>query len=390
MKKKISLLLIVSMAILIYSCRKNSNIPSGTVYLDLPATPYEYNPRNGNSGFIIYDTTINYKATVGRVLFYDTHLSLNNAVSCGSCHKQALGFADNVPLSAGYQGMLTKRNSKSLSNIAGDSLSFTSIGQANLPLFWDGRVDTLESLISHPVTNHVEMGVSDFSVLPSKLSGLNYYNQLFIQAYGDANISSSRIAECISMFLVSIQSHTTRFDQLQTYLIFGPGSIGFLGSLALNNPIYTVQETQGCNLFFSTYNCAGCHHLTDDAYGASQADFNDIGLDKNYVDMGLGTISGSSSDNGKFMTPSLRNVALSAPYMHDGRYQTLSQVIDHYSHNIQASQNLAFELRDSTGINPKQMNIPDADKQALIAFLNTLTDYQMVSDPKFSNPFKVK
>ena len=388
MKKNISILVIVALVAVVYSCKKNAQQLGGTVYLDLPATPYVYNPQPSFS-FFPYDSSINHKATLGRVLFYDTHLSLNNAVSCGSCHKQALGFSDNVALSAGYQGMLTKRNSKSISNITGDSLDFADINNNHnqLPLFWDGRVMVLQDLISHPVTNHVEMGISDFSVLPPKLSALPYYSQLFVNAYGDGSITTDRVAECISMFLVSIQSRTTRFDDFMKYENSNGNGNNF-NFVATANPVLSQLETQGYNLFFSTYNCGNCHHLnTSSAY--TMENFNDIGLDKNYKDMGLGTISGNSFDNGKFKVPSLRNVALSAPYMHDGRYQTLGDVIDHYSHNIQPSPNLDFQLQDSLG-HPKQMNIPDADKQALIAFLNTLTDYQLVTDPKFSNPFKVK
>jgi cytochrome c peroxidase len=191
------------------------------------------------------------------------------------------------------------------------------------------------------------------------------------------------------MFLVSIRSNSTRFDRFQAYVDSQLSFGGFQEFVSLTNPYFTPLETQGYNLFFSTYNCGSCHHLNFSS-SYTMNDFHDIGLDKNYVDLGLGAITGSSSDNGKFKVPSLRNVALSAPYMHDGRYQTLSQVIDHYSSSIQASPNLDPQLTNDTTGAPLHMNIPDADKTALIAFLNTLTDNQMVTDPKFSNPFKVK
>jgi len=374
-KKSIAILMILSLVLVVYSCKKNNDKLNGTVYLDLPATPYNY----AGTAFMA-PPQVNQKATLGRVLFYDTHLSLNNAISCGSCHKQAEGFADNVALSVGYEGRLTKRNSKSISNITGDELDFRSIDTGFLPLFWDGREDALMGLVSRPITNHVEMGVSDFSVLPAKLSGLSYYSSLFSSAYGDPSITTDRISECVAIFLASIQSHSTRFDAFLQG--FNPGT----GQSS--STVYSPQELQGYNLFTTKYHCENCHHIVSNSY--TTIDFKDIGLDKNYTDMGRGTITGNPADNGKFKVPSLRNVALTAPYMHDGRYKTLGEVIDHYSKNIQPSTNLDIQLRDSTTGHAMSMNIADNEKDAIIAFLNTFTDYQLVTDPKFSNPFKVK
>jgi len=365
MKKIIAIGSLVVLMVIVYSCKKNADKPNAQVYLDLPATTDVY------SAFTT-DPSYNQKATLGRVLFYDSHLSVNNAVACGSCHKQALGFADNVSFSTGFEGQLTKRNSKSIVNLNGDNFSQPNITQPGSPLFWDGREEIVKDLIARPITNHVEMGIEDTNVLPGKLAGLNYYNQLLYNAYGDSSFSMDRIAECVSSFIVSIQSSNTRFDQ---YAAQG------------NTSAFTAQEVMGYNLFTTKYNCENCHHVFQNSYTVD--DFKDIGLDVNYTDLGRGAVSGVSSDNGKFRVPSLRNVALSAPYMHDGRYKTLGDVIDHYSHGIQKSANLDVQLQDSTG-HAMQMNIPDGDKQALIAFLNTMTDYQLISDPKFSNPFKVK
>jgi cytochrome c peroxidase len=364
MKKSIALLSIIVLVIVVYSCKKSTDKLNTTVYLDLPATPYVYNAFSS-------DTAINNKATLGRVLFYDTHLSLNNAIACGSCHKQALGFADNVPLSLGYEGRLTKRNSKSIANLAGDDPMFFDITQPNSPLFWDGREEILQNLIARPVTNHVEMGIDDINALPGKLAALSYYNQLFVNAYGDNAISMNRISECVADFLVAIQSHNSRFDQY----------------IQGNTGAFSPLEVSGFNLFNQKYNCASCHHIEQNTY--TTEDFKDIGLDNVYTDLGRGAVTTQTSDNGKFRVPGLRNVAVSAPYMHDGRYKTLSDVIDHYSHGIQNSPNLDFELQDTSG-KAMQMNIPDQDKQALIAFLNTMTDYSLLTDPKFSNPFKAK
>ncbi|MCW3123096.1 MAG: cytochrome-c peroxidase [Flavipsychrobacter sp.] len=384
MKKTITTLAIVLLVVVVYSCKKHSDettLTTGTVYLDLPPTVDNYH--FADSGFASRNS--NYVATLGRVLFYDSHLSLNNAISCGSCHKQSASFADNVAFSTGYEGRLTKRNSPMIANLLGDQPRSNVKSMNMIPLFWDGREILLTNLISRPVTNHVEMGIDDFNSLPSKLSALPYYSALFKNAYGDTQITSQRIADAVSVFIISIQSNNSRFDLFAKRLTSNMITSSSIAAAATG--LLTTQELAGFNLFTNTYNCEGCHHIFTNFYSIS--DMRDIGLDAVYVDNGSGTITGDTYDNGKFKVPKLKNVALSAPYMHDGRYKTLDEVIDHYSHGIQNSPNLDRELTDSAG-HPMQMNINDNNKQALIAFLQTMTDFDVVSDPKFANPFKVK
>jgi len=357
MKKTITLFTIAAITIAAYSCNKKStDTLTTTAYLDLPAIPYNYTAPGTQT------ISGNYIATLGRVLFYDSHLSLNNAVSCGSCHKQSLAFGDNVAFSAGYEGRPTKRNSIALNMLEGSS-----------GLFWDGRESNIANLSLRPLTSHVEMGIDDPTVLPAKLSRLPYYQQLFTEAYGDNNITTERISSAIAAFITSINSGVTRFDQYEQ------GNVRAM----------TAQEVQGMGLFDTKYNCAGCHTGGSGGYTGSSFSFKDIGLDNTYTDMGRGTITGRATDNGTFKVPNLRNVALTAPYMHDGRYKTLGDVIDHYSHNIYNTPNLDPLLKDKNG-NAMAMNITDAEKQAIVAFLATLTDYSTMNDPKFSNPFKVK
>jgi len=365
MKKIFFLFSIISLVAVVYSCKKSSNVVGGgTVSLDLPATPYNYFPNS------IPDTIVgspNNVATLGRVLFYDTHLSVNNAVSCGSCHKQALAFADNAALSSGFQGLPTKRNTIAITDEGGSS-SF----------FWDGRENNIRNLALRPLTNHVEMGIVDSTSLTGKLASLPYYSKLFIAAYGDNNITSTRISSAIALFMEAITSDNTRLDQ------FNAG----------NTSVLTAQELEGKFLFDSKYNCGSCHNNGgggSSGYGGGSFDstvFLDNGLDATYTDFGRGTVTGFSTDYGKFKVPDLRNVAVTGPYMHDGRFTTLDQVLDHYSSGVMKSPNLDSRLMDGQG-NPQQVNIPDGDRQAIIAFLGTLTDYSMITDPKFSNPFKV-
>ena len=358
MKKTVTLLTMTALVIAAYSCKKNSATSNlKTASLVLPATTEQFYSNNGGS---LFTDSLNKVATLGKVLFYDGHLSINNAVSCGSCHKQALGFADSKTLSVGFEGRLTKRN----------SIGFNNIGFST-SLFWDGRENNLNNLAIRPLTNHVEMGITDVDYLPAKLSALSYYTPLFQNAYGDNQVTNERISGAIAVFMRSISSNNSRFDQ------YNNG----------NKQAMSALEIQGMSLFSTKYNCASCHSGSFGGYYGFN-NFKDIGLDENYGDNGRGTVSANKADQGTFRIPNLRNVALTAPYMHDGRYATLNDVLEHYSHNIKNSPNLDPLLKDKDGI-ARAMNISDNEKLAIIAFLNTFTDYNTVADPKFSNPFKV-
>jgi cytochrome c peroxidase len=377
MKKSIPILILAAAlaTATFFSCKKekdldNFSVQPGTESLEMPSAPYQYFD-NGFNGITDQDL----KAALGRALFYDRHLSINNSVSCASCHKQAFAFADNVALSRGFENRLTSRNSMPIENLPGQ---FTFFG-GGVNLFWDGRSASLNDLIVRPISNHVEMGISDINSLPAKLQELPYYKDLFKQAYqGDETITLERISESVSFFLQSITANNSKFDKQQR------------GEKVMNG-----QELYGMTLFDTKYNCRSCHSLSQSIYmGGGTGSFEtpnfvDIGLEPTATDKGRGVISGNSADNGKFRIPNLHNIALTAPYMHDGRFRTLEQVIDHYSHNINNSSNLDDRLKGPGG-NPIQMNIGDQEKAALIAFLNTLTDAEMIIDPRFSNPFKIK
>jgi cytochrome c peroxidase len=339
MKKNI-LLLLIAVAFTVYSCSRKADQPAPNAALNLPAQPYSY--------AVAGSAKENDKATLGRVLFYDKHLSLNNAIACASCHKQEAGFADTRAFSVGYEGRLTGRNSKSIINLGGNRSNDIRVNEEGSLLFWDGRESVLQKLVARPILNHVEMGL-DVNSLPGKLISLAYYPGLFSNAYGDNTITMDRISECVALFLASIQSFDSRFDR-------------FVGG---EQTALSAVEQQGYMLFFQKYQCEGCHHLGNSIY--SETDFFDIGLDNTYADNGLGGVSKLQSDNGKFRVPGLRNVAVSAPYMHDGRYKTLEEVIDHYSSGVRNSPNLSFRLRDQAG-QPLRMNISPAEKTGADSF----------------------
>ncbi|MEM7374002.1 MAG: cytochrome c peroxidase [Bacteroidota bacterium] len=310
-------------------------------------------------------------ARLGRVLFYDKLLSINNTVSCGSCHKQAFGFADPVASSVGFKGAVTPRNSMTIVNPI-----------LNNHFFWDSRAESAEELALEPVQNHIEMGMEALTKLPPKLASTSYYEKLFIDAYGSPSITIPKISNALGQFLNSMVSYNSKFDK------------GMENDFA----DFTPLELKGKELFFSPKTqCSSCHADGNFAapdgpnqeYGSGGRDLSgqsrinpkgtaNIGLDVNYSDNGR--------QNGKFKIPSLRNIALTAPYMHDGRFETLEEVIHHYSKRIQPHQDLDGKFRSLNG-NVVRLNFTPLEVESLIAFLHTLTDEQMVTDPKFSDPF---
>jgi cytochrome c peroxidase len=311
-------------------------------------------------------------ATLGRVLFYDKNLSLNNTISCASCHHQDKAFSDGQQFSTGFQGRITPRNSMAIIN---------PITQNNL--FWDSRSRTISDLSLKPVQNHIEMGMENLDLLVTKLEEIPYYKPLFKKAFNSEYVTKERISSALSQFIGSITTSRSRFDQSSVS--------GFSN--------FSELEKLGMNLFNSDKaKCASCHgggnmaaqDGPNDPYGGGGA-FNssgvitdlrgatNIGLDLVYRDNGLG--------DGRFRIPSLRNIELTAPYMHDGRFKTLDEVLDHYTSGIKPHKHLDVKFTDGHG-NLKMLNLNDLEKKAIIAFLRTLTDKEMTTDPKYSNPFK--
>ena len=319
-------------------------------------------------------------ATLGRVLFYDKQLSANNSVACASCHLQQAGFADPRQLSVGFAGGRTGRNSMSLAN-----LRFSNIQGHEPGFFWDERAATLEDQVLMPIQDSVEMGMT-LERLEQRLAQLPYYPRLFEAAFGSSQVTSDRIAKAVTQFLRVMVTMDAKFDRAAAES--GDYSSPFAG--------FSEQENLGKSLFIdgvggiAEHGCAHCH--VPPTFGMTKAQNN--GLAMKYKDQGLGTLKRptndpfTSSNNGKFKASSLRNVELTAPYMHDGRFATLAQVIDHYSDSVHLHENLtlAFAGQESAS-SPSGLKLPAEQKTALIAFLKTLTDQKFVTDPRFSDPF---
>ncbi len=315
-------------------------------------------------------------ATLGRVLFYDKNLSIDNSISCASCHEQKAAFSDNAKFSEGLNGQLTRRNSMTIINSRYyESASF----------FWDERASTLEEQALMPIQDHTEMGM-ELEQLEIKLQELDYYPILFKKAFGSSDVTSNRIAQSLSQFMRSIVSVDSKFDK-------GFEAAGFPEDEEQmpDFPNFTAQENLGLDIFYRGRNgatCLYCHgtpqHVNDEA--------KNNGLSSDYTDKGKGEITGNPSHNGLFKVPSLRNIAKTAPYMHDGRFETLMEVINHYSDNVQNHPNLNFRLKDSDDPSPNsevlRLNLSQAEKEALVAFLHTLTDDTVLTHEKYSDPFK--
>jgi cytochrome c peroxidase len=303
-------------------------------------------------------------ATLGRVLFYDKRLSTNGTVSCSSCHQQQAGFSDSRRFSLGFQGGLTGRNSMGLSNAR-----YYTRGA----FFWDERATTLEDQVLQPIQNSVEMGMT-LPALVTRLTAEPFYTNLFASAFGTAEVNTNRISRALAQFVRSMVSTRSKYDAAV--------AVGFTN--------FTAQEMLGRQIFLGQVGnatCVACHGT--DAHTAPT--INNNGLEFPYVDSGVGGITGRAQENGLFKVPSLRNIELTAPYMHDGRFATLEEVVEFYNSGVVLNPNLPPPLRAPPvpGQPPaaRRLNLTANEKAALVAFLKTLTDRNLTTDSKFSDPF---
>lgn len=291
---------------------------------------------------------------LGRKLFYEPLLSHDNTMSCGTCHQQENGFAELRQTSVGINGEVGPRNAMALINI----------GWVRNGLFWDGRAATLEELVLEPVRNPIEMA-STWSEVESKLNAHSEYPQLFEQAYDVDYIDSLTVAKAISQFLRTLISGNSRFDawyNRQEMQLSAQELRGFV--------LFTTEEAD----------CFHCHGLggliTDNQ-------FHNNGLDEQYTDMGRYEVTGNEMDRARFRTPTLRNIEMTAPYMHDGRFFTLEEVVEHYSDHVKVSPTIS-PLMELVGNNGAQLT--QQEKEDLVAFLRTFTDQDFLSNPDLSDP----
>ena len=313
-------------------------------------------------------------ATLGRVLFYDKNLSVNNTIACASCHLQEYGFTDTLQFSQGFEGGLTGRNSMNLSHA-----KYYEPGS----FFWDQRAATLEDQTLMPIQDLVEMGM-ELDDLVIKLEATDYYDYLFDDAFGSTVVTADRISRALAQFVRSMESYGSKYDEGRATVV-GPGQ-GGVAPFQQDFPNFTEQENLGKSIFYDPEigNCASCHN--PDLFIAPGPRNN--GLDIVYDDNGVGAVTGNLPDYGLFKVPSLRSVEMTGPYMHDGRFASLEEVVEHYNSGVQDHPNLAPQLRvNGPNSPPIMLNLSEDEKAALVSFLKTLTDNDLLTDERWSNPF---
>lgn len=301
---------------------------------------------------------------LGRMLFYEKKLSKDNSISCASCHRQENAFTDPERLSKGVDGTLGKRQAMVIFNTAWHTNEF----------FWDGRAHLLRDQSLMPIEDELEMKETLENVI-SKLEQDYEYRAQFYRAFGDEEITAERMSLAMEQFMNSIVSNRSKYDR---YLA---------GVEEL-----TASEERGRVLYFAEYNpgfpeesgadCAHCHggnNLDNNLYMN-----NGLDLEEDQDDLGRMEVTGLNRDKAAFKVPSLRNVEVTAPYMHDGRFNTLEEVVDHYDHGIKISPSVdpALAYSAQTGL-----MLTEQDKADLIAFLKTLTYEELLAGERFSDPF---
>ena len=292
---------------------------------------------------------------LGRHLFYDPILSSDGTVSCASCHHQSSAFADPSQYSTGVNNAVGERNAPTIIN-------------PGLQVFfdWDGKSNSLESQASRPIFNEIELHNQNWSDLILRLESSDLYETLFCEAFGDSDIDSAKVIMALSQFQRTLISVNSKFDK------FLRGEI-----------MLTTSELNGFDIYNTERgDCFHCHPI-----GLfTNNNFHNNGLDNEFQDYGRFNITQNINDMGSFKSPTLRNIEYSAPYMHDGRFLTLDDVIEHYNSGGQDSPSVD-PLMKYVGVG---LFLTDQEKADLKAFLLTLSDPEFINNPDFSNPFNTQ
>ncbi len=337
----------------------SSGHPTTAVTLEYPA--YYGSPLNNQDQNISEEGV-----TLGRLLFYDEILSWDQTISCATCHQQKYSFSDSTAFSSGSFGNMTDRSSMAFSNLVWQN-----------EFFWDGRSSTLEDQAKGPIESSSEMNLP-MSLALMRLNNDNEYPGLFYEAYGDSTVSEENLLNAIAQFEKTLISDNSKFDQYRR-----------------GETILTDDEAEGLRLF-TTHpqalnpnpltrgaNCSDCHSLP---LGIDQL-YHNVGLDSISTDHGRENVTGSVNDRAKFKTVSLRNIELSAPYMHDGRFASLEEVLDHYSDHVKSSATLdPLIATANNNLGGTQLELTETEKAQVIAFLKTLTDNDFITNEAFSDP----
>lgn len=322
--------------------------PKLTTFPDMPVS--SHNP-----------TTIE-GSKLGRYLFYDSILSLDNSISCASCHRQEYAFSDSPnAFSKGFNGTILNRNTPALFNLAWYE-----------SLFWDGRAVSIEDQVFFPVRDHQEMHLN-WEIAVKRIQKKPFYRQLFKEAFGISKIDSTHVAYAIAQFERTLLSYNSKYDKAtQGVTILSADE--YAGFVLMND------MTKG--------DCLHCHTTDGNGLGTT-GKFSNNGLVNakrvsDYFDSGRGAVSRKENEIGQFKIPSLRNVALTAPYMHNGKFKSLEEVLDFYSEKVNNCVNIDSKM---TAAHQGGVKLTTEEKRKIICFLNALTDSSFITNIEFSNPW---
>lgn len=358
----LKLFLIGLVVFCVFACGDEEIIQEPVVYDD---TPYELNIGPFPEPDLPEDNVLRKEAVhLGKMLFYETKLSKGNAQSCASCHELSNGFSDTLRFSLGVEELPGKRQAMAVFNMAWNTNEF----------FWDGRAHMLRDQAILPIQDPLEMNETLENVI-DKLSNDQMYVDQFKRAFEDGQITVDNMALAMEQFMLSIVSHDSKYDR-------------YLAGIET----LTESEERGRQLYFDEYNpffpefsgadCQHCHggpNFENDRYMN-----NGLDTDAQFVDLGREEVTKNAADRAKFKVPTLRNIAVTPPYMHDGRFNTLEEVIDHYNEGIQESSTVDPAILATKGTG---LGLTEQDKVDLVNFLKTLTDDTFLNNDEYKSPF---
>ena len=356
-------LVVFTMALIMVACGKDDEPVDNPVVKD--ETPYSLEYGNFPPPSLPSDNVLTVQGVqLGKMLFYDKLLSEGETQACADCHRQPDGFSDTLKFSLGVEELPGKRQAMPIFNMAWHTNQF----------FWDGRANLLRDQSLLPIQDELEMNETLEDVI-AKLSAEQTYRDQFTRAFGSEEITSEKMSLAMEQFMLSIISNDSKYDKFLT------------GSVQL-----TESEERGRVLFFQEYNpffpddsgadCAHCHggdNFENDLYMN-----NGLDTDAEFLDMGRENVTMDDADRAKFKVPTLRNIEITPPYMHDGRFQTLEEVVNHYNEEIKESS-----TADQTVLNTKDTGLflTEQDKEDLVNFLKTLTDQTFINNEEYKSPF---
>lgn len=335
------------------------------IIIEIDKTPYTLEYGNLPAPILPADNLLTKQGVqLGRMLFFEKMLSKDGTQNCAGCHRQKDGFSDSTRFSIGVEMLSGKRQAMPIFNMAWHGNEF----------FWDGRAHLLRDQSLLPIQDPLEMNETLDNVI-AKLEAIPMYRDQFARTFGSTEITSEKMSLAMEQFMLSIVSADSKYDR---YLA---GKTALTESEERGRLLYQTEY----NPFFPELSGADCEHCHGGAnFENDQYMNNGLDSDANMLDIGREAATGLVEDRGKFKVPSLRNIALTAPYMHDGRFKTLEEVIDHYNEGIVESSSIDLAI-----LNTKDSGLflTAGDKIDLINFLKTLTDETFVNNTDYSNPF---